>query len=305
MLALLGTTGAAPQEHLAARSRPRPRQENEEHDASPGTRGSGPMSTRTLDLRRCVRRDPIPALEIGDVTAADLEAARTNWRARMASEHASARVFGALVGGMMNAGLPADETYRVADMVRQELEHARLCARVLVALRSAPVAELSELPAVPEHADATPLEAVLRNVISIGCCSETVAVALVATEREQAGPPQVRRVLDQILRDEIKHSRFGWRLVSRLAPALTPQERASLGEYLVDAFAHQIRFHAPFLDMPCATEAGLAIGAPHGRSNWLVFVATMEDVVVPGLERCGLAASEAWREVTRAGRAAA
>ena len=246
------------------------------------------MTTRTLDLRRCARRDPLPVLDVLDVPAADLEAARTNWRERMASEHASARVFGALVGGMMKAGLPADETYRVADMVRQELDHARLCARVLVSLGATPVAELAELPPVPEHADATPLEAVLRNVISIGCCSETVAVALVATEREQAGPPQVRRVLDQILRDEIKHSRFGWRLLSRIAPSLTPQERASLGEYLVDAFSHQIRFHAPFLDMPCASDAGLAIGAPHGRSNWLVFVTTMEDIVVPGLERCGL-----------------
>lgn len=215
----------------------------------------------------------------------------------MASEHASARVFGALVGGMMRAALPADETYRVADMVRQELDHARLCAKVLVALGADPVAQLAELPAVPEHEDATPLEAVLRNVISIGCCSETVAVALVATEREQAGPAVVRRVLDQILRDEIKHSRFGWRLLSRLAPSLTPRERASLDEYLVDAFAHQIRFHAPFLEMPCADDAGLAIGAPHGRSNWLVFVSTMEEIVIPGLERCGLAARPAWRAV--------
>lgn len=256
----------------------------------------GPLVS-TLDLRRHARRDPMAPLDISDVAAADLDAARTNWRSRMVSEHASARVFGSLVGGMMRAGLPADETYRVAEMVRQELDHARLCARVLVALGVAPVADLPELEDVPSHADATPLEGVLRNVISIGCCSETVAVALVATEREQAGTPALRRVLDQILRDEIKHSRFGWRLVSRYAPLLSNAERASLDEYLVDAFAHQLRFHAPFLDMPTSEDSGLAIGAPHGRSSWLVFLATMNDIVVPGLERCGLAAAEAWREV--------
>lgn len=305
MLTVLGPAGSAEQGHSAARPRSSPHRPDEEGDQREETVARCTMSTRTLDLSRCVRRDPLPVLDVGDLSSADLEAARTNWRERMASEHASARVFGALVGGMMNAGLPADETSRVADMVRQELDHARLCARVLASLGAPPIAELSDLPAVPEHTDATPLEAVLRNVISIGCCSETVAVALVATEREQAGPPQVRRVLDQILRDEIKHSRFGWRLVSRLAPSLAPKERASLGEYLVDAFAHQIRFHAPFLDMPCATDGGLAIGAPHGRSNWLVFVSTMEDIVVPGLERCGLAAAAAWREVARPERAAA
>ena len=205
----------------------------------------------------------------------------------------------------MRAGLPAEETYRVADMVRQELDHARLCAKVLVAIGAEPVADLPELADVPSHEDATsPLEAVLRNVISIGCCSETVAVALVATERELAGPPALRRVLDQILRDEIKHSRFGWRLVSRIAPSLSSRERASLGEYLVDAFAHQVRFHAPFLEMPCARGPGLALGAPHGRSNWLVFTTTMDDIVVPGLERCGLPAREAWREVVGVDRAA-
>lgn len=257
----------------------------------------------TLDLRRHVRRDPMPGFDLGDVSAADLEAARTNWRERMVSEHASARVFGALVGGMMRAGLPADETYRVAEMVRQELDHARLCARVLASLGGEPVAPMPELVELPDHADTTPLEGVLRNVISIGCCSETVAVALVATEREEAGPPAVRRVLDQILRDEIKHSRFGWRIASRLAPSLSAKERRSLSSYLVDAFAHQVRFHAPFLDMPCAEDAGRAIGAPHGRSSWLVFVSTMNDIVVPGLERCGLAAAEAWREVRSWGRA--
>ncbi len=259
----------------------------------------------TLDLRRAARHGALAPLDLGALSARDLEAARTNWKERMVSEHASARVFGELVGAMMRAGLPAEETYRVADMVRQELEHARLCAKVLVALGVTPVAELPELAPVPSHEDAvSPLEGVLRNVISIGCCSETVAVALVATERELAGPRALCLVLDQILRDEIKHSRFGWRLVSRLAPSLSQRERSSLDEYLVDAFAHQVRFHAPFLDMPCADAAGLAVGAPHGRSNWLVFTSTMDDIVVPGLERCGLSARAAWREVTSAERAA-
>lgn len=272
--------------------------EGREERAPREVRTKARCTMTTLDLRRDARRDALAPLDLGDISADDLASARTNWKERMVSEHASARVFGELVGGMMRAGLPADETRRVADMVGQELDHARLCAKVLVAIGVEPVAELPGLAGVPSHEDATsPLEAVLRNVISIGCCSETVAVALVATERELAGPRSLRRVLDQILSDEIKHSRFGWRLLSRLAPSLSTRERASLDAYLVDAFAHQVRFHAPFLDMPCAGEAGLAVGAPHGRSNWLVFTTTMNDIVVPGLERCGLSAREAWREV--------
>lgn len=260
----------------------------------------------TLDLRKAARREPLAPIDVGAVPASDLEAARTNWRERMVSEHASARVFGDMVGGMMRAGLPSDEIRRVAAMAQQELDHGLLCARVLVALGVAPVGELPRLDVTPVHADAaSPLEAVLRNVISIGCCSETVAVALVATEREQAGPPALRKVLDQILRDEIKHSRFGWRLVSRLTPSLSKKERDGLDAYLVDAFEHSIAFHGQFLDMPYAGDEGVAIGAPHGGSSFVTFVTTMRQIVVPGLERCGLRAADAWNEASRTGLAAA
>lgn len=254
---------------------------------------SGLMST--LDLRKAARRDPIRPLDVAGVPASDLAAARANWRARMASEYASARIFGDLVGGMMRAGLPSDELRRVAAMAQQELDHGVLCARVLAALGVEPVADLPRLDETPVHADAsTPLEAVLRNVISIGCCSETVAVALVATEREQAGPPAVRKVLDQILRDEIKHSRFGWRILARHAPSLTTKERAGIDDYLADVFEHQLAFHGQFLAMPYAGEEGIGIGAPHGGSSWKVFLTTMDHVVVPGLDQCGLRAADAW-----------
>lgn len=258
------------------------------------TRDASRLMT-TLDLRKAARRDPIRPLDVGDVSASDLAAARDNWRDRMASEHASARIFGDLVGGMMRAGLPSHELRRVAAMAQQELDHGVLCARVLAALGGEPVAELPRLDETPVHADAsTPLEAVLRNVISIGCCSETVAVALVATERELAGPPAVRTVLEQILRDEIKHSRFGWRILARYAPSLTTTERAGIDEYLSDVVEHQLDFHGQFLAMPYAGEEGIGIGAPHGGSSWQVFLTTMNQVVIPGLEQCGLRAEDAW-----------
>src|SRR5204863_9066471 len=104
--------------------------------------GSGRASSRacasesmsTLDLDREVRRAPRLAIDLTRVREEDLEAARTNWSNRMVSEHASARVFASLVAQMMRAGLPEAETYRVAEMARQELDHARLCARVLASL---------------------------------------------------------------------------------------------------------------------------------------------------------------------------
>ena len=257
-----------------------------------------------LDLRAEAAREPLPVIDLGRLEAVDpagLSAARANWRDRMVSEHVSARVFAALVPMMMRAGLSRRHVVATGEMVREEREHARLCARVLAALGGEPVAPMpAELPPVPEHGDASPLEAVLRNLISVSCCSETVAVALVGTEREQAGAPALRAILQRILSDEVGHSRLGWAILAEVAPGLDARTRARLSAYLVTAFAHQIDFHAPFLEMGEVGDDALAVGAPSGAGNWLVFVRTMTDVVVPGLERHGLAAGEAWSEVLRA-----
>lgn len=252
----------------------------------------------TLDLRKEAAKSPLVVPGLDALAESDLLAARHNWRERMVSEHASARVFSALVGQAMHAGLARRDVYELTRMAREELDHGLLCARALVALGGDAVADLPELAPIPAHEDAEPLEALLRNVLSVSCASETIAVALVATEREQAGPAAIRRVLDQILKDEVGHARFGWRLLAKCAPGMPRTLRDRLSDYLVDVFEHQIAFHSPFLAMPCASAAGIAVGAPHGRSNWLVFVETIRGVVIPGLERHGLRAERAWQAVT-------
>jgi hypothetical protein len=248
-----------------------------------------------LDLRREAQKDPleIPGLEA--IPEEERAAALGNWRDRMVSEHASARVFAALVPKLMAAGVARRHVAAVSAMIGQELDHAVLCARVVAALggeASAPMP--SPLPPVPAHEDAGPMEGLLRDVISVSCCSETVAVALVATEREQAGSPALENVLARILADEVKHARFGWKLLSEVGPDLDDRTRRRLSAYLVAAFEHQIAFHAPFLRMGVASDRAVSIGAPDGESNWRVFLDTMTQVTIPGLERAGLGAERAW-----------
>jgi hypothetical protein len=48
-----------------------------------------------------------------------------------------------------------------------------------------------------------------------------------------------------------------------------------------------------------SSEAGMGIGAPDGETNWTIFVDTMREVTVPGLEGHGLRAHAAWREALR------
>ena len=249
-----------------------------------------------LDLREQAASSSIDIGDTTQLTPVELAAALQNWRDRMVSEHASARVFAGFFDKLLRAGLPR----RYLDMARagidEELAHAVLCARVLVALGGEPHAPLPDpLPQVERHEDASPIEAVLRDALSIGACSETVAVALVGAEREQAACPGLRGVLDHILADEVGHARLGWKLLDDLLPATDTPTRRRLSAYLVAVFEHQLAFHAPFLDMPTMTDRGVAFGAPDGPSNWRVFVHTMTTVTLPGLEQRGLAAQTAWK----------
>lgn len=253
----------------------------------------------SLDLRTQAAAHP---LELGELALPEPErlAAVATWKGRMVNEHISARVFAGLVPQMMHAELDPDHQAAVAIMIGDELRHARQCATAVLALGGDPRAELPPLAAVPEHEDADPLEAVLRNVLSISCLAETVAVALIDAERLVAGPPALAELLRSILADEVKHARFGWRLLEELEPRLDRGLRARLGEYLVVAFAHlrehELR-HIPARPAPSA--AAEALGVCDGRAARELLFSTIEDVIVPGLAAHGLPARAAWRRSQR------
>ena len=234
------------------------------------------------------------ALDLAAVTPEVRAAAIAMWRVRMVQEHVSARVFAALVPQMMKAGIAAAYQAEVADMVVQELRHGRLCAGVVVSLGGEPVAELPDLPDVPLHDDAGPLEAVLRNVISISCISETTAVAEFSNERERLAPGPLRDVQQQILADEIGHARFGWKLLEEQSQHFDRELRDRLSRYLVYALRQRVERAAPLLIAAQPPPAIAALGGIDGPAMHALFLDTMAQVVLPGLEACGLNARDAW-----------
>jgi len=219
------------------------------------------------------------------------------WRGRMVNEHVSAQVWSALVGQLLRAAIPPGLLAGVAEAVSDELRHAELCAAVVEALGGTAVARLPPIEDVPAHAEVGPLEGALRNVISVGCMSETVAVSVIRTEQAELEGTALGDVLSSILADEVAHARLGWKLLGICAPLLDADARSRLSAYLVDALAHQVEHEVPMLPVlgkidPSAVSAGVCDGG-FARS---VFIDTIEQIIVPGLERAGLSASEAWVE---------
>lgn len=251
----------------------------------------------TLDLR-----DPARALspKIDDLPHLR-EAAIGTWTGRMINEYSSARVFEGLAKQFAAAGVD-DVVEEVRGFASEERRHGVLCGAVVEALGGQARAEIPEGEEYPAHEDAqTPLEAALRNMLSICCLSETVAVSLIGAERIEMPDGELRELLTKIYADEVGHSRFGWRTLARLAPALDDGTKDRLGDYLEVAFDHLVEHelkHLPVASQP--PPDGVTYGLCSGSDARVLFFATVEEVIVPGLEAHGIPARRAWDRVKEA-----
>ncbi len=249
-----------------------------------------------LDLRDAARAHRITLHDAPALQPQERLSAIATWQGRMVNEHVSARIFRSLREQAVDAGLSQDWRDRLARFEADELRHGGQCAAAVEALGGSARALLPALPEVPAHDDTDALEALLRNVLSVSCLSETVAVALITSERWESGPAALAETLRQILRDEIGHARFGWRLLDELAPKLGPARRARLSAWLRLAFGHLERHELSQLPSVAApSDAAEQVGVCDGRVSRQLFYDTIHDVVVPGLERRGLAAGAAWQ----------
>jgi hypothetical protein len=130
----------------------------------------------------------------------------------------------------MQSAVDADLLAQLPAMIADELRHAEQCAGVVVALGHAPIALLPPITPLPVHADVGPLEGALRNVLSVCCMSETVAVSVIRAEHAELEGTALGGVLGLILADEIQHARFGWGMLGRLAPRLDDCAREGFPE---------------------------------------------------------------------------
>lgn len=247
----------------------------------------------TLDLRAPARA---LAPEVSDLPHLRGMAINT-WRGRMINEHSSARVFEGLAEQFAAAGMN-DLVPTLREFAAEERRHGVLCGAVVEALGGEAVAEVADGPAYPLHEDAaTPLEAALRNMLSICCLSETVAVALIGAERLEMPAGELRDLLTKIYADEVGHSRLGWRTLGEVAPRLDAETKERLGDYLEVAFPHLVEHelaHLPLSSQP--PPEGVAYGLCSGADARALFMDTVHEVIIPGLEAHGIPARRAWEK---------
>lgn len=233
-----------------------------------------------------------------------VEEARRCWRFRMAAEHRSTVVFTQLATQLFEANATLDAKLVMLRMAQDEVRHTETAGQVLIALGAAPLCEFdARVRPLARHQGCSPEERAIRNVIYTTCLSEMVAVARLVAEIEDTRDPFLRDAARRLLADEVLHGQFGFFYLEAWRPWLEAHRAAVRGleRYLRHAFAVLEEALAPTMKLPAPlTDDERALGLPDVARGREIFYATLEDAIVPGLERFGIAAGKAWTRRRRA-----
>ena len=268
----------------------------------------GPMSVEHDRILRgmLARKDESPELQPGERLEGEyhpraIEISAINWRVRMVHEHRSAQTFANLLPLLNEAEAPLDFKTVVLRSAIDELRHAGLCANVLTLLGADPHAAADLTPEPPTlHEGLPPLEQALRNVVFVGCISETVAVGMLTEERDMTEEPFIRRALTQLLSDETLHARVGWAYLHDVWPQLDAAARSRTNDYVGRALGYYERcilesaLPGNFSDEVLADARRLGFSEPRNARE--LAYQTVEEVILPELAALGLDVREAWEQ---------
>ena len=195
-----------------------------------------------------------------------------SWLKDALEEHASIAAFARFTMLLLSVGAPPDLAIGSQRASLDEVRHARACfslARRYGAREVGP----SEL-IVADSLSAMSLADVLELTVAEGCVGETLGALLAAEQLRFATDPEVRRILQRIAKDELRHAELAWTF---LAWALRTDPR--LGEAAVRAFQRTTREieRMPVVDYGVDVDVWHA----HGR----VTCAEARDVARVGIER--------------------
>lgn len=229
--------------------------------------------------------------------------ARHAWTMRMAAEHRSTAVFGALALQLIEANASIDAKVVMLRMAQDELRHTETCGLVVQALggEGSCMVDVSVAP-LATHAGCSPEERALRNVIYTTCLSEMIAIARLVDEVETTRDPFLRDAARRLLADEVLHGQFGFHYLEAWRPWLAARSDvlASLQRYLQHAFA-VLEGALAIRDVSVRplTDDEVALGMQPTERGREIFFETIEHAIVPGLERFAIDAGQAWRQRRR------
>jgi hypothetical protein len=233
---------------------------------------------------RAVRHDPMSSQEVLSPEAlgsADRRRIGELWLTRCKNELSTSTLFRELYPALGEFAVPGVVLELGARAEAEERRHAELCFEM--ARRYLGDVELPTVAPVglPRFRGCDARTRALLAIVQHCCYSETIATAYLGECRQRARVVDARRVLQQILSDEVSHSRLGWALVAQLGN----EDLATLGRAcpaLTRSAMSWIEGLDPYEGVP---EGHGFLAATALRD---VFFSACEDLVLPGLAYHGV-----------------
>lgn len=226
------------------------------------------------------------------------DAVRAEWARRVHAEYRSAAITQHLTLWLIQMGASPDLVHAGLRIVKDEMTHASMSHRALISAGGAMKSALAREELGLRRDAREPLEhAVARACVEVFCLGETVAVPLFKVLREGATVPAARRVLDRVLRDEVRHRDFGWTLLGFLLELPVAVEvRAQIARELPAMFERIRGSYAPeSAQRTSIPAADLAWGLMPARRYGEILERTLTRDWVPRFRTFGIDAEAAWR----------
>lgn len=230
-----------------------------------------------------------------ELSAHERAALAAMWNFRALGEQETAADYELLAQRLREERSPVSIVERVLAAATDESRHRDLCAKLAARFGHAVVGEPPKLRRIAPH-DLEGRPRLAYEMTALFCVTESINATLLLRSREKTRDPETRDILHTLLADEVEHSRIGWAyLSSEVSSKSVIAERMPR---ILDATTHDPQF----LSNPNAPPPSAAAAA-HGMLAQVelraVFLEAMTDVVLPGLQLCGVDTGEAERWLER------
>lgn len=219
------------------------------------------------------------------------------WRRRAANELCTSAVFAQLDAELRLFGAPEEVLALSARAIDDEAFHSELC-RLIAELYLSEPAPLTQLPEPPPPVFPVCSTRVQRALFAAlhSAVNETLAVTYLAACLADAESDAVRRVLKELLSDEVRHARIGWAVLG--SPKLSSHDRDAIASFMPALLELCVGTWLADNETDYPDDVPRGHGCIGHSSISLAVDEALQDVILPGLGHVGIDATSARRWVT-------
>jgi hypothetical protein len=209
----------------------------------------------------------------------------------MEQEYLAVGAFATLIHELAEEGCEPVVLQILTRASSDEVRHADICRKVAEGILDVRIpTRWKGLPSIPKHANATPSARVLLHVTEMCCLSETFTGVFLTEMLSRMPEGSPKSAVESLLEDEIDHGRVGWAYLASRAQA---KELDGLAEALPRMLERTMGgVMKASASRPEADDAAMeAVGYLGMSASAAIFQRTLRDVILPGLEQCGVPAA--------------